>query len=117
MALIDVIVVGSTGKPLTITFKNEDGTAKDLTGYAVRIQGKSKDIAKTIDVQGAIQSPTTAGVVKWVGWGGVVALSDLTTGNAAQIAATFKLRAKLIDGTSQPDWFPEWETIWVAPPL
>jgi hypothetical protein len=112
---LDLVTVGSTRRDLVITIQDENGNPVDLTGGAVRLQGRSADLpGTTIDVAGNLTSPSI-GLVTFSGIGSLVGQSALTS--AGKDRATFRLKIKYTDNGAKVDYTDPFEIIWDEDPL
>lgn len=112
---MDEIVVGASRKNLVATIVDDDGAVVNLTGGAVRMQGRSTSMsAKTINVAGVLTDPAQ-GVVTFYALGDLITQGELTTAGLAE--AIFRLRLYYTDVAALDDYGELFELKWVSDPL
>jgi hypothetical protein len=113
--MADEVVVGATRKNLVATIVDSDGLVVNLTGGAVRMEGRSSDLpAISLDVAGTLTDPAQ-GKVTFAALGTLVSQANLTAAGIAE--ATFRLRIKYTDAAAKVDFGPIFEIKWVKDPL
>lgn len=112
---MDEVVVGATRKDLVATIVDDNGAIVNLAGGSVSLQGRSNDLpAKTINVAGTLTNPAQ-GQVTFSQIGTLVTHTELSAASVS--GATFRLRLKFTDSTSEFDFGPLFELRWVDDPL
>ena len=111
---IVVITSATSRKNLVATIVDSDGNVVNLTGGAVRLQGRSSELsAITLDVAGSLTDPQN-GKVTFSAIGNLITQAQLTAAGIA--AATFRLRIKFTDASAKVDYGPLFELMWVKEP-
>lgn len=111
-AAIPEVVVGATRKEIRVTIIDEYNLPIDISGGSVKLQGTSLDVAKEIDIAGAIHDGPN-GVAKWTSAGTILVIGDLES----KPEATFKLRVQFTDAATKIDYGPEFSIQWVEAPV
>ena len=120
MVEVDVseVVCGATRKDLIVVITDENNNPVNITGCTVRLQGKSADIAKVLNVVGTVLDGVN-GKAKWTGIGDettyISQTTDLASGTIPQ--ATYTFRAQFTDGTAKVDYSAEFQIRWVKKPI
>lgn len=116
MAIIAEVVCGATGQDLVIPILDENDTPLNITNASsVKLQGKSADIVKTLDVAGTVIDGFN-GKAKWEGIGNETTYISQTSDLVDRTSATFTFRVK-ITISSEVYYSDEFQITWVRKPI
>lgn len=115
MATVTEVVCGATGQDLVVPIVDEYGAPINITGGAVKLQGTSADIVKTLDVSGAILDGANGKAV-WVGIGNESTYVSQSSDLVSLPSATYTLRVKLTLA-GEVFYSPTFQVRWVRKPI
>lgn len=112
--MADQVVVTADRKDMFYTCVDQNEQPIDLTGFEVKMQGRSHDLDSiTIDYAGTIHDAVN-GIAKFAALGTLVTSANLIDANKSQ--ATFKYRVRLKDGANKIDFGPLEEIVFMQLP-
>lgn len=116
------MVIGSTRKILVVTIEDESGVVVDLRGGSAKLQGHSGDLpAADLDVEGTLSgsgADLQNGIVVWPRLGDPSIFVDDADLTAAGItSALYRCRIQYTDAGTLVDYGPEFDLVWVMPPV
>ena len=109
---MEEVVVDSNKRSLVVTLVDENNVPVNLTGGSAKLQGKSDDIATTIDYPGTLTDPAQ-GIVTFAEIGALITAANL----GALKKATYNLRVKFTDGSAKFDYTRKFQIDWVEKPV
>jgi len=117
MSDVAEVVCGTNYKDVVVTLKDELGTAINLTGATVKLQGTSDDGHKlpAVDQAGTVDSPATAGIARFADVGTYVPEAPLRRIGLKKARYDFRVRASLAG--SELDFGPEFQIDYAVPPI